>query len=520
MRNVRFRIRFDWLAYALLLCAAPFVLPHFNGWGQIGVFLAGLVCFKIAFYNRARGTYGNAFFQGVFWGIVHGVADWSGIPIGSFLWLPLPVAYKKGLHAITIAPNGSGKGACVQIPVLLSHSGSVLINDPKAENAIVTAKYRRDTMKHRVYVLNPFNILQAEFAAQGFTSARFNPLATLDPTNSVFTSQVDAISAALIEVGKDPFWDNAARDLISCFVMYVCLEPSEPKTLPNVRRLLQLDQDTALASLFQYMARSPFAPLAQRIQTFIGKSKTNDAIFSTARNQTAWLDVPVFVDNLGASDFSFADLKSEGVTVYLCVPAEMMATYAKWFRLLLTCGINDIIRAPRVSSSLPWWRQVWRWLSDFKRVPVLFLVDEAPVLGRLEVLLTAMGLARGFGVQIWTFWQNLNQITANYDQSAETFFANAGLQQYFTPNDQSTAEHISDACGFYTEEAISQRPDGTKVMERQTQRLLVSPTELRGMPDSRQIVFFKGIENPFLIGKTPYFQSWLLQGRAMPNPYV
>ena len=79
--------------------------------------------------------------------------------------------YSGPAHLITIAPTRSGKGAGAVIPNLLFVPRSVLVIDPKGENARVAARARERFGP--VYVLDPFGI-------SGRPSAAFNPLAELD----------------------------------------------------------------------------------------------------------------------------------------------------------------------------------------------------------------------------------------------------------------------------------------------------------------------------------------------------
>jgi Type IV secretory system Conjugative DNA transfer len=163
----------------------------------------------------------------------YGIADWmkfeeclendlfsdAGIPLGFVksdrdnTWYGL--YYSDERHLITVAPNGTGKGTCAQKPVLLLYHAPMLVIDPKGENAAVTAKYRKEGMKHDVLILNPFNVLDEHFASEGFNSketdqfesACFNPLAALNPKDDNFVSDVASLAEALVDtVGKDPFW--------------------------------------------------------------------------------------------------------------------------------------------------------------------------------------------------------------------------------------------------------------------------------------------------------------------------
>ena len=449
-----------------------------------------------------------------------GLLGGSGLPLGFFPdnGCEHPLHYVGERHLITIAPNGSGKGSCVQITALLEYDGSVFMIDPKGENAAVAARFRRDVLGQKVYVLNPFDILKPHFDKVGFASARFNPLASLDPASKNFVADVSALCEALILTqGKDPYFDDTARNLIACLVMHVCTDEDETRTLPRVRELLSLPQETpddeknllkgkisSLNALFSVMAASDFKPMAQKAAAFLKDTKGNDAVISTARTQTNFLDDPALIENLSDSDFRFSDLKREGVTVFVMLPAKMLYTYSRWFRLLVTSAIDEMTA------------------SETKGVkPVLFMLDEAPILGHLSCIETAIGLARGYGVQLWTFWQDLNQLKRIYEEGAHSFFANSGIHQFFTPNDLETAEFISNCCGEKTTFATS-TSYGNSLSSTDSERKepLYSAHALRGMPQDQQILFVAGNSNPVKAGKVPYFKNDGYLGQYDRNPYI
>src|SRR5579863_3153589 len=68
-------------------------------------------------------------------------------------------------HLMTIAGSRAGKGVSTIIPNLIEYPGSVLVIDPKGENAQVTANRRergssnvKDFLGQRVVVLDPFGV--------------------------------------------------------------------------------------------------------------------------------------------------------------------------------------------------------------------------------------------------------------------------------------------------------------------------------------------------------------------------
>jgi len=87
-----------------------------------------------------------------------------------------PLHYSGERHLVTIAPTRTGKGTTAQLPALLEYDASLFMIDPKGENAVISARCRRDNLGHAVFIVNPFGVLQKDFTARGFEqSARFNP---------------------------------------------------------------------------------------------------------------------------------------------------------------------------------------------------------------------------------------------------------------------------------------------------------------------------------------------------------
>ncbi|MGH6845930.1 MAG: type IV secretory system conjugative DNA transfer family protein [Methylocella sp.] len=75
-------------------------------------------------------------------------------------------------HLLLLGPNGSGKGTRLLIPALLELANrSLVVIDPKAELAAVTAAWRRTVSE--VVILNPFGLLTREYPV--LQSAGFNP---------------------------------------------------------------------------------------------------------------------------------------------------------------------------------------------------------------------------------------------------------------------------------------------------------------------------------------------------------
>ena len=91
-----------------------------------------------------------------------------------------------------------------------------------------------------------------------------------------------------------------------------------------------------------------------------------------------------------------------------------------------------------------------------------------PALGHLAPLEDAFGLVRGYKVQIAGICQDLAQLKALYKERWESFLANAGVVQGFTPNDLTTADWMSRRAGQTT--LLRRKFERKPLARRRTQR--------------------------------------------------
>jgi type IV secretion system protein VirD4 len=337
-----------------------------------------------------------------------------------------------------VAPTGSGKGRDVLVPALLTYQGSCIVIDPKGQLAAITRRRREEGMGQKVYVLNPFNILPDYL---GKTSL-FNPLAALDPTLDSFGTDCDNIADAIVvheAGGHDTHWTESAHGLISSLIGHLAANMSrESRNLAKLREIIRkpgMLEDQAKAA--QPHNGGKDALVAEALEGFMDLKEAPNkselaSIVSTARTQTKFLGTKAISDNVSGNGFSFRELKKKPTTVYLTLPTRYLATCSKWFRLVVAAALDDLLR------------------EDEPGVPVLLILDEFYQLGRLKAIQNAMSLARGYGVQLWPILQDLTQLQEHYEKSWETFLGNAGVQQFFAPRENTTAEYLSKLCGQTT----------------------------------------------------------------------
>jgi type IV secretion system protein VirD4 len=426
-----------------------------------------------------------------------------------------PLHYDDGRHIVTIGPSGSGKTKRLLVPALAETTGwSVVVNDIKGELCAITEEHRRRAGSH-IIKLNPFDLL-------GLGSSGFNPIAAMDLTREFPDDALELAESVIKLEGKEPHWAQAAQELVAALIMYVrLLMPGG--SFADVRALLGQTDDgirTMVLSPSNFVYKGKAYPgmieagiqsgweeigiKAGRFGDITPENKEIHSVLSTALIQTRWLDSLPIKDDLARNPFDFGELKRRPTTVYLILPAHRLATHSSWMRLMVASAVQKLMRDTKRS-----------------RVPVLFALDEFAALaggsgvgdqgdgfpaiagpGR-------MAMFRGYGIKLWTVWQDLAQIQKIYGAGYETFFGNAGILQCFAPQDVVTAEYISKRTGQKTivlpshGESLSPNPmmpGGTQWSESNNLSYipmpLMLPQEVRNMDDGFSLIFTHKAKGP------------------------
>jgi len=343
------------------------------------------------------------------------------------------VGYSGDAHIMTVAPTGSGKGATSIIPNLLQYKGSVIVIDPKGENAEQTVEHRQNAFGHDIYVIDPFGITDFQDII-GRPPATFNPLDYIDGHGDDGPTQADRLADALIitEQGSNRYFSDEARSLLKAVILHVGTAEDYEGTrhLHTVNVVLSHP-----LSLLETMQENDAADgLIKRIAArMLAKAeKELSAVVSTAQSNLAqFMDDPRLQRSLSHSDFDFAQCKREKVSIYIVLPPQYLETFSRWLRLLIGSALSRLTEIPGIPE-----------------LPILFILDEFAHLGHLEAVQTAYGLGRGSGIKLWVILQNLSQLDKHYgEHGKETFVANSGAIELFNMNDNAGLKYFSEKIG-------------------------------------------------------------------------
>ncbi len=452
--------RFTDIALALFgLMALYIVLVPNIGWG--GSVLFGLISIFVGFSTAWIFFFGFPKFRKI---ITFGSAEWADYEhikdAGHFsqtgFWLgefPTPkhvrkktnvekeiIRYHGDRHCLTVAPTRAGKGVASIVPNLLTHQGSALIIDPKGENALITASARYQQGQN-ILLVDPWHIV-TEHANE---RAYFNPMDWLDPDipDDINENAMILADALVIqnENTKEPFWDEEAKALLMGLILHVATDPNERqnRNLGRVRDLLMLGKDK-LEKELQRMAMSPNPIVASTAERTMQKDpKLLAGVFACAQSHTHFLDSPRIRESMSRSNFSFEDMKTKKLSIYLILPVDRLKPFSRWLRLVVQQAITVNARNIEIEPTHP----------------ILFMLDEMPALGKLEAVEQAYSLMAGFSMQLWGIVQDLNQLERLYGNSWQSFIANSGVIQYFGSRDEKTAEYFSKLAGVATVQSFS-----------------------------------------------------------------
>jgi type IV secretion system protein VirD4 len=450
----------------------------------------------------------------------------------------LIIGWNDDRHVMTIAGSRAGKGVSLIVPNLIFYEGSALVIDPKGELARHTAGRRgrgigggKEGLGQKVYVIDPFGV-------SGCACASFNPLAELDLTSSDLIDDVTMFAEALITHPErgERHWTESAQALLRALIL-VAVADDDPsrRNLVTVRRLLMLtDRRIELQVSFQTPTDmdingqlTPQGALIRILKEQEGRhayvchgiaeqldamgDNERGSVLSAARTQTQWLDSERIENVLSRSDFQLADLKRTKTTIYLSLPATRLATHARWLRLMILLAITVMERTNARTDP-----------------PVLFVLDEFPVLGHMDSIEKAAGLMAGFGVKLWFIIQNVGQLKQHYKEGWETFFANCGVVTAFGVSDHETLKALSDSLGRMalvekvrsgaTSSALGQGASPLQDDRREVPLLAEHELRLAFGRKKNRVLIFNAEDNPAVAERFVYFSDPMFRGLYDPDP--
>jgi len=400
-------------------------------------------------------------------------------------------------HRVIVGRPGSGKFTCAIAPMLLRSADrdSVFIFDIKNGEAA------KETATHRAG-LGPVTVLDP-FGQTGMESGAINPLDLLRADDPFLVVRAERLADAIFVPApnsSDPFWDTAARKILVGLLIHIatsdCYGPDER----NLRTLRDVVRDQVEDWVVEAMAANPAGDgEVQAVAKSLREARDSDAsrmsfsMLETLNVNIGFLRVPQILTATERTTFDPRDLKERVSTLYLVTPAVQFPTVSRWARLIYVYVmelLREVEGGPQVHTVL----------------------DEFPMLGKFERVLTDMALTRALGVHLHIVVQTLQHLEDTYGKGWERILGTAALVHVLGLSDHASAEYISKMLGMTTKRTQSRNRQrnahgggGQSEGESFAPRALMTADELLTMPDKEAIAVIGGM-NPVKLEKVAYFE--------------
>jgi len=228
---------------------------------------------------------------------------------------------------------------------------------------------------------------------------------------------------------------------------------------------------------------------------------TVSGIFGNAADLTNWLTFDPLADLVSGGNLRSSDIIDGRTDVFLAINTATMKQFPGVARVILGAFVQAIKMAEH--------RMVGR---------ALVVVDEAALLGRMELLEEIRDTTRKYGISLVMAYQSVGQVRDQWGPAGLSAWMDSTTWQIFAAlKDKDTAKWLSEYLGRYTAEVTSRSASsvargstgGSGVNRTTTTNLvgvdLIRPEDITaGMRSDEQILVFGG--SPIRCGRAIWFR--------------
>ncbi len=215
------------------------------------------------------------------------------------------------------------------------------------------------------------------------------------------------------------------------------------------------------------------------------------SVLSTAKSFLELYRDPIVARNTEVSDFKIEDLmySQSPVTLYVITQPTDKNRLRPLVRILLNMMVRVLAPKQRFEDG--------RAVAPYNH-RLLFMIDEFPALGKLDVIQESLAFTAGYGMKFYLICQDITQLKSRETGYGpdELITSNCHIQNFYPPNRQDTAEHISKLCGQTTvlkhNVTVSStlhglgKGDSVSTSMAEVQRPLMTPDEVLRMAGPRK----------------------------------
>ena len=424
--------------------------------------------------------------------------------------------HRRNLNTIVIGGSGAGKTRFYAKPNAMQANTSLIILDPKGENA-------RDVgnlLIEKGYVVKVLDLINMD------KSHCYNPFVYIKSDNDVQKLVTNLFKATTPKgsSSNDPFWDTAASMLLLSLIFYLWYEaPEEEQNFPMVMEMLRAgevreDDDlyvSPLDILFnQLEAENPNHIAVKYYRDYhSGSAKTLKSIQITLASRLEKFNLESLA-SLTQTDELDLDTIGERKTALFAIIPDNDTSFNFLVSMLYTQLFQSLffIADHKYGGSLP--------------VHVHFLMDEFANVSLPDDFDKILSVMRSRGVSVSIILQNLAQLKALFEKQWESIIGNCDEFLYLGGNEQSTHKYVSEMLGKETIDlntyGKSTGHSGNYSTNYQLNgRELLTPDEVRLLDNKYAILFIRG-ERPIMDLKYDILKhpNVMLSADGKAKPYI
>ncbi|WP_349652092.1 VirD4-like conjugal transfer protein, CD1115 family [Lactococcus lactis] len=422
----------------------------------------------------------------------------------------IPFEYQRNNNVFYLAGSGSGKTFSFVKPNLMQCFGSYIVTDPKGQ----LIHEMGNMFKKEGYKIKLLDVWSLT------NSNTFNPFKYIPVDDTDTETTIDELIDILVEATNKgqkssteaPIWGNAEAQLLRALIGYLHYshKPGQPyPTFSDIGLLIEnvndkaddpdtpgkidilmsdLEKDLGSAGKSNYAVRN-WAAFNNNYQ---GETRINVTSNPTSRFSIFYNEA---VQKLTETDdMDIESWGTEKTVVFLTIPA-LSTTYNFLATMLIKLALTTLTKQATFEhrGKLP--------------IPVNFCLDEVTNLGKIPNLASALATIRSFNISAFLIVQVLKALEAVYKDETAGIIGNCdsfvfGGQNLTGKKETDDAEYVSHALGIGTIDIVVDPKKGKNLSPQYSKggRALMTPEEVRTMPNTKSIVFVRGF-NPFIFDK-------------------
>ena len=412
--------------------------------------------------------------------------------------------HKHNTNILVVGGSGAGKTRTYAVPNVMeaARAGpdgkgcSLVLTDPKSEILRKTGAY----LIRQGYEVRVFDLIDPS------ASFCYNPFVYVRDDKDVLQLITNLIQNTTPSHAQtsDPFWERSETALLQALMLYLLHEaPPREQNFGMVMELIESAEvkeedenyQSPLDVLFERLAeREPDSIAVKQYRVFKqAAGKTAKSILVSVGVRLVAFNLPQ-IDRLTMTDELHLDeLGEKKVALFCCIPDS-----DKSLNYLVGMVYTQLIQTL--------YRQADRVHKGRLPVPVHCLMDEFPNISLpKDSFLSALATMRSRGIFCSIIVQNISQLKALYKDSWESLIGLCDEFLYLGGNEQSTHKYVSELIGKETVDTTSHsrsrgRSGSYSTSEQQVARDLLTPDEVRLLPDGKSVLFVRG-ERPVIDDK-------------------